>query len=75
MDVLVEGPSKKAEKLEHDGPLKQMVGRTHCDRIVVFDGNERQAVQILPVSIYETTPFTLFGAVVTEEAGPEVYAL
>ena len=52
-----------------------MVGRTHCDRIVVFDGNERQAGQILPVSIYETTPFTLFGAVVTQETGPEVYAL
>ena len=75
VDVLVEGPSKKADKLGSDGPLKQMVGRTHCDRIVVFDGNERQAGQILPVSIYETTPFTLFGAVVTQEAGPEVYAL
>ena len=75
VDVLVEGPSKKAEKMESNGPLKQMVGRTHCDRIVVFDGNERQAGQILPVSIYETTPFTLFGAVVTQEAGPEVYAL
>ena len=75
VDVLVEGPSKKADKLEQNGPLKQMVGRTHCDRIVVFDGNERQAGQILPVSIYETTPFTLFGAVVTQEAGPEVYAL
>ena len=75
VDVLVEGPSKKADKLEQNGPLKQMVGRTHCDRIVVFDGNERQAGQILPVSIYETNPFTLFGAVVTQEAGPEVYAL
>ena len=43
-----------------------MCGRTHCDRIVVFDGNERQAGQILPITVYETTPFTMFGEVVTQ---------
>ena len=66
VDVLVEGLSKKAAKQEDSGPVKQMCGRTHCDRIVVFDGNERQAGQILPITVYETTPFTMFGEVVTQ---------
>jgi len=75
VDVLVEGPSKKSEQLTGDGHPMQMVGRTHCDRIVVFEGNERQAGQILPITIYETTPFTMFGAVVTEHVGPEVFSI
>ena len=75
VDVLVEGPSKKSEQLTGDGHPLQMVGRTHCDRIVVFEGNERQAGQILPITIYETTPFTMFGAVVTEHVGPEVFSI
>jgi tRNA-2-methylthio-N6-dimethylallyladenosine synthase len=49
------------------GPL-QLTGRTHCDRIVVFDGQPRQIGQLLPVMIYDTSPFTLFGSVVTAEA-------
>ena len=32
-----------------DSPTLQLTGRTHCDRIVVFDGNRRQIGQILPV--------------------------
>jgi tRNA-2-methylthio-N6-dimethylallyladenosine synthase len=55
--------------------LTQLVGRTPCDRIVVFDGNPRQIGQILPIAIYDCTPMTLFGAVVTREVGPEVYSL
>jgi tRNA-2-methylthio-N6-dimethylallyladenosine synthase len=57
------------------GELTQLVGRTHCDRIVVFPGNRRQIGQLLPVAIYDCTPMTLFGAVVTCEVGPEVYGL
>ena len=53
----------------------QLTGRTHCDRIVVFDGNPRQIGQILPVTIYDADAFTLFGAVVTHHVGPEVYQL
>ena len=72
VEVLVEGPSKHAQKFdrtdEPDGvvprisrrsarrptpnsqsPLTQLVGRTPCDRIVVFEGNRRQIGQILPV--------------------------
>ena len=60
---------------DHANAPLQLTGRTNCDRIVVFDGNPRLVGQILPVTIFDTTPFTLIGEVVTEEAGPEVYSL
>lgn len=93
VDVLVEGPSKHAERQSHDdtgyvgreddGDARQaghahaiqLTGRTPCDRIVVFDGNRRQIGQILPIRIYDASAFTLFGGVVTEHVGPEVYQL
>ncbi len=104
MEVLVEGPSKHAQKFDRtdepnestarseeittkvsmpeaeaaaaeESQLTQLVGRTPCDRIVVFPGNRRQIGQLLPVTIYDCTPMTLFGAVVTQEIGPEVYSL
>lgn len=57
------------------GPL-QLVGRTNCDRIVVFDGNPRQIGQFLPVTVYDANSFTLFGEVVTEEkCGTELYTI
>ncbi len=43
VEVLVEGMSKLAADRGDDALLTQMVGRTHCDRIVVFDGHRRQA--------------------------------
>ena len=46
-----------------------------CDRIVVFEGNRRQIGQILPVTIYDANSFTLFGEVVTQHVGPEVFTL
>jgi tRNA-2-methylthio-N6-dimethylallyladenosine synthase len=33
---------------------------------VVFDGNPRLIGQLIPVAIYDISPHTLFGAVVTE---------
>ncbi len=76
VDVLIEGPSKLTLRKGHqDEPLQQLTGRTHCDRIVVFDGNLRQVGQTLPVAIYDATAHTLFGAVVTEEIDPTVYTL
>jgi tRNA-2-methylthio-N6-dimethylallyladenosine synthase len=102
VEVLVEGPSKHAQKFDRtdepnesvaspeplltkasiqevaaaeESQLTQLVGRTPCDRIVVFQGNRRQIGQLLPVTIYDCTPMTLFGAVVTHEVGPEVYSL
>jgi len=55
--------------------LLQLTGRTTCDRIVVYDGTQRQIGQMLPIRIYDANAFTLFGAVVTHHIGPEVYTL
>jgi len=74
-EVLVEGPSKTSQKQGETGTVIQLTGRTHCDRIVVFEGTERQIGQLLPVTIYDASAFTLFGHVVTHEAGPELYEL
>lgn len=74
VDVLVEGPSKMSGRQAEGSPL-QLTGRTMCDRIVVFDGAERQIGRILPILIYDATAFTLHGSVVTHHAGPEVYHL
>jgi tRNA-2-methylthio-N6-dimethylallyladenosine synthase len=67
VEVLVEGPSKMSIKRSEVGPLRQMTGRTHCDRIVVWDGNERQAGQLLSVLIHDASSHTLFGSVETVE--------
>ena len=64
VQVLVEGPSKKANAESNDAVI-QMTGRTHCDRIVVFDGNRRQAGQILEVHIDDVSSHTLVGRVKT----------
>jgi tRNA-2-methylthio-N6-dimethylallyladenosine synthase len=72
--VLVEGPSKAGRK-QTDDDAPQLTGRTHCDRIVVFQGPPRLVGQFLPVTIYDATAFTLFGEVVTSRTGPEVYRL
>jgi tRNA-2-methylthio-N6-dimethylallyladenosine synthase len=71
VEVLVEGPSEHTKKelgeqlAEANGPV-QLVGRTPCDRIVVFEGNQRLTGQIVPLMIYEIAPHTLFGAVATQ---------
>lgn len=71
MEVLVEGASKHAEH-ESDQEIsarpKQLMGRTHCDRIVVFEGDESVIGKIVPVAIVDTSPFTLFGALVDKDA-------
>lgn len=66
-DVLVEGPSKSASRDQPEGPVCQMIGRTHADRIVVWQGNIRQAGAILPIRVVDATPYTLFGEVITQE--------
>ena len=83
VSVLVEGPSKAAEK--HDtspssepatpSHATQLTGRTQCDRIVVFDGNRRQIGQILPITIYDANAHTLFGEVVMRHSGVELFQL
>jgi len=44
-----------------DGPILQLTGRTHADRIVVFDGHPRQVGQLLPITVDHATAHTLFG--------------
>jgi tRNA-2-methylthio-N6-dimethylallyladenosine synthase len=105
VEVLVEGPSKKAAHLSaattgdalpgwHGGPAvgdalhdhlvtprpeppdstpnaaaprTQLVGRTQCDRIVVFDGNPRLAGTLAQIVVHDCTPTTLLGAIITRE--------
>ncbi|MEO1614272.1 MAG: tRNA (N6-isopentenyl adenosine(37)-C2)-methylthiotransferase MiaB [Planctomycetota bacterium] len=65
VQVLVEGPSKKAAEVDSDQAVLQMTGRTHCDRIVVFDGNRRQAGQLLDIHVDDVSSHTLIGRVKT----------
>jgi tRNA-2-methylthio-N6-dimethylallyladenosine synthase len=51
--ILVEGPSKK-------NPARFM-GRTRCNRIVVFPGSERHRGQLMEVKITHAGSFTLYG--------------
>jgi tRNA-2-methylthio-N6-dimethylallyladenosine synthase len=60
VEILVEGPSKSARKKSPDAAVVQLVGRTVCDRIVVFDGPRELAGTILDVTIEKLDPFTLF---------------
>jgi tRNA-2-methylthio-N6-dimethylallyladenosine synthase len=50
--ILVEGPSKK-------NPAR-MMGRTRCNKIVVFDGSERHRGQLMNVRITRAGSFTLY---------------
>jgi len=81
VSVLVEGLSKTAVRQQETGQQEadsqqvQLTGRTMCDRIVVFDGNRRQIGQTLPVTIYDASMHTLFGSVVTQHVGPELFSL
>jgi tRNA-2-methylthio-N6-dimethylallyladenosine synthase len=67
VEVLVEGASDRAKhRGEDQGEIVQLVGRTPCDRIAVFDGHPRLIGQFIPVAVYDVAPHTLFAAVVTE---------
>lgn len=74
-EVLVEGPSKLAAKNDEGQEFLQLTGRTHCDRIVVFEGNRRLIGETIPIGIYDVTPFTLFGTVITQHTGGELLQL
>lgn len=75
VEVLAEGPSKVSVRRGETGPLRQMIGRTKCDRIVVWDGNERQAGNVLSVLVHDANCHTLFGSVETVECVPDVIAM
>ena len=51
--ILVEGPSKRN--------AARMMGRTRCNKIVVFDGSSRHRGQLMDVKITRAGSFTLYG--------------
>ena len=53
VQILVEGPSRKNEA--------RMMGRTPCNKLVLFDGSERHRGQLLDVRVTRTGSFTLYG--------------
>jgi tRNA-2-methylthio-N6-dimethylallyladenosine synthase len=55
VEILVEGPSKKNSA--------RMMGRTRCNKIVVFDGSTRHCGRLLDVKIQHAGTFTLYGEV------------
>ena len=61
-------PSEALSELlpAESGPV-QLVGRTRCDRIVVFHGNPRLAGRLVDVAVSDCTATTLMGAIVTHE--------
>ncbi len=65
VEVLVEGPSKTARKQGQTGERQQLVGRTACDRIIVFDGPTSLTGQIVEVAVERAEPVTLFGRYLT----------
>jgi len=73
VEILVEGPSKverkRAPAAAQDALPAQLVGRTVCDRIVVFDGPRELTGRILPVRIERAEATTLFGQLRSEGRG------
>jgi tRNA-2-methylthio-N6-dimethylallyladenosine synthase len=63
-EILVEGPSKVSLKFGPPAEELQLVGRTRCDRIVVFPGPAELNGRILDIEITRADAFTLFGQVV-----------
>jgi tRNA-2-methylthio-N6-dimethylallyladenosine synthase len=53
VQILVEGPSKRN--------AARLMGRTRCNKIVVFDGSARHLNRLLDVKIQRAGTFTLYG--------------
>jgi tRNA-2-methylthio-N6-dimethylallyladenosine synthase len=72
VEVLVEGPSKHSLKRigvdVADGAQLQLVGRTDCDRIVVFAGNQNLAGSLTKVAVHDCTATTLLGSKISHES-------
>ncbi|GIX49864.1 MAG: tRNA-2-methylthio-N(6)-dimethylallyladenosine synthase [Limisphaera sp.] len=68
VQILVEGPSKKNPH--------RMMGRTRCNKIVVFDGSPRHRGQLLDIRIVRAGNYTLYGdpAIVGFDSGAPVSA-
>ncbi|MGZ4963790.1 MAG: tRNA (N6-isopentenyl adenosine(37)-C2)-methylthiotransferase MiaB [Limisphaerales bacterium] len=53
MQILAEGPSRNN--------AERMMGRTRCNKIVIFEGSRRHQAQLLDVKITRASLFTLYG--------------
>lgn len=53
VQILVEGPSRKN--------AARMMGRTRCNKIVLFEGSGRHRGQVMDVSVERVGSFTLYG--------------
>jgi tRNA-2-methylthio-N6-dimethylallyladenosine synthase len=53
MEILVEGPSRTN--------AARMMGRTRCNRIVIFEGSDRHRGQLMDVKVERAGLFTLYG--------------
>jgi tRNA-2-methylthio-N6-dimethylallyladenosine synthase len=53
LQILAEGPSRRN--------AARYMGRTRCNKIVVFDGGERHQGQVMDVKITQAGSFTLYG--------------
>jgi tRNA-2-methylthio-N6-dimethylallyladenosine synthase len=85
VEVLVEGPSKRAikaqeseqdrgDEIDHSADAafrNQLVGRTRGDQIVVFEGAADLIGSLAHVEITAITPYTLHGRVVGEAVRPQ----
>ncbi|MCR9197424.1 MAG: tRNA (N6-isopentenyl adenosine(37)-C2)-methylthiotransferase MiaB [Planctomycetaceae bacterium] len=79
VSVLVEGLSKSAVKQQARASAEdrsfssgetlavQLMGRSECDRIVVFDGNPRLSGTTAEIEVRDCTGTTLIGEIVTRE--------
>jgi tRNA-2-methylthio-N6-dimethylallyladenosine synthase len=75
VSVLVEGPSKSAvkqaardiESVKGKSLAAQLMGRSECDRIVVFNGNPRLAGTTAKIEVDDCTGTTLIGSILTHE--------
>jgi tRNA-2-methylthio-N6-dimethylallyladenosine synthase len=52
VEILVEGPSKRQER---------WMGRTRCNKIVVFEGSQRHLANLMRVRVVKAGAFTLYG--------------
>jgi tRNA-2-methylthio-N6-dimethylallyladenosine synthase len=67
--------SPAAPELESNQNLMQLTGRTLCDRIVVFQGQPRLIGQFVEIGIYDVSPFTLLGTILTHHQTPQLMQL
>jgi tRNA-2-methylthio-N6-dimethylallyladenosine synthase len=64
-------PARQNLAMPHNSAAPvQLVGRTKCDRIVVFEGNPRLAGSLAEIEIDDATQTTLLGSIITRHVQP-----